>query len=311
MTVTYTTYMPDRGFEAKQSTIYSNSVEKYDGQPVTEDSIKKRMQRELKSKIKPDFEGLRFAIGENDVPLAYINYLQYSGTEEVYIGYPWYDPNQSEATPEVRDILFTDLLQYIEAKFSDRPIVMGYINANYTEMHEFAKTKGFVEKNRFTRYQFDLETAKAIDAPHYATKIVILDNLDIMVELAKTDLKFMENFNDESSLITYFKDKVLPEGHTIVVLDERGQYIASGAALTGNIKGATLIRATILRPGFEDAFRTMVVALANYCQDNNMDKDPLAIFVSNRTTREVVKYFVQEIKADPASESILHELKNR
>lgn len=188
---------------------------------------------------------------------------------------------------------------------------MGYINANYTEMHEFAKSKGFVEKNRFTRFNFDLEKAKTIDAPHYATKIISLDELDTIVELAKGDLTFMENFDGESSLITYFKDKVLPEGHTVVVLDEKGQYIAAGAALTGNVKGATLIRATILRTGFEAVFRTMIAALANYCQENGMEKDPLAIFVSNGTTKEVIKKFVQDIKAEAVSESILHELKNR
>lgn len=84
MTVIYTTYKPNQGFEAKQSIIYSKAVEKYDGHPVTEESIKQRMQRELKSKIKPDLDGLRFAIRkEDDVPLTYINYRQYSGTKEV------------------------------------------------------------------------------------------------------------------------------------------------------------------------------------------------------------------------------------
>ncbi|MHA2365460.1 MAG: hypothetical protein ACXAC7_16000 [Candidatus Hodarchaeales archaeon] len=308
MTVIYKQYEPEKGFEEKQAFIYNKAIEPYGGTPVTAESISKRLEQELQSSEKPDYEGIRFALKEDDTPLAYIQYKCYPGTDEVYIGYPW-ATDDSETTLEVQEKLYSELFEYIQKKYPDRPIVMGYINDNFTKIHEFAKAKGFIEKNRFGRYKFEINKLKEFEYQEFKSKVCTLDDLDKIVELGKADTAIMNSFPDEDQLINYFKDRVIPEGHTIVIMDDTGQFIAAGAPLTGNIPDATLIRFAAVRPGFENAFKTMVAKLAEHCEQHKMGNDPLAIFASH-TSRTFMIDYIKEINATKISESVLHELKS-
>jgi len=68
MKVQYTFYKPEKGLEEIQATIYNEALRKYGkGITVTAEQIKQRYNSE-----KPDPKGIRYALKDDDAPLAYI-----------------------------------------------------------------------------------------------------------------------------------------------------------------------------------------------------------------------------------------------
>ncbi|MHA2499778.1 MAG: hypothetical protein ACXAEL_09465 [Candidatus Hodarchaeales archaeon] len=272
MEIIYRTYVPDMNFEDFQAQIFNASIAGSRAAPVTAEQIKHRYETEH-----TDPQGVRYALTADGRPLAYVQTRVTSKPEpRTWIGYPWAMP---DCPPEVQETLWEETYQYIKERdlesASERKVVMCCVQDPAGKHNAFARTKGFEEEDRASQYFIDVQKAGQIESPLFDGRIANENDLDLLVELAKVDEGLSQGFPDEDAMISYFKDRVLPDGHTVVLFNQKGQIVASGAPLHGYVEDGVLIRFSATRPGFESALKTLLVEIARHCLDQGWSALPL------------------------------------
>lgn len=277
MKVQYTFYKPEKGLEEIQATIYNEALRKYgEGIIVTAEQIKQRYDSE-----KPDPKGIRYALKDDDTPLAYIQTRVTEGDDEkrTYIGYPW---AINECPLEVQEKLFEEMLEYIKTRDANSKIVMGLLKDSWIDVIEFVKSKRFVLIDENPQYSIDVSKVNNVEQTKYFSRKATEDDLDIMVDLIKSDSIANKFFPSEEAISGYFKDRVLPDGHTILVFCE-DQLVSSGAPLKGFSQDGVILRFSSLRPKFEDAWNILILEISKHMRELSWQEP---FYISTRGSEE-------------------------
>jgi hypothetical protein len=271
MKVKYSYYEPNKGFEEIQAQIYKSATTRYGTQiAITAEQIQQRYETE-----NTDPKGVRYALKENGNPLAYIQTRVTEADENTerrtWIGYPWI----VEGCPtEVQEKLFNEMFEYVKQRDPDNEIVMGYFPDCWKECVFFAKSKGYEVIDKGFQYIIDVQKASRVDLLSYSARIATLDDLDALVELSKADPSLKSAFLNEEARVSYFKDHVLPDGHTIL-LSKDNQLICAGAPLKGLREDGIVVRFSTTRSGFEDATKALLIEISKHLVEIGWLDDPL------------------------------------
>lgn len=277
MKVKYSYYEPNKGFEELQAQIYNEYAKKYERYGIaTAEQIRQRYESE-----KPDPKGIRYALKEDSSPLAYIQTrvteLTGDTKRRTWIGYPW----AAEDCPEVQEKLYSEMWEYIKQRDPENEIVMGFLSDCFTEPISFAKSKGFEIIDKGYQYAIDVQRASKEETQGYTVRMGTIKDLDALIELCKSDPDLRNAFPNEEAWISYFKDRVLPDGHTILISKDN-QLVCAGAPLRGAIAGGIIVRFLATRPDYEDSRKALLIGISKHNIETGWQDDPLLINVGNQ-----------------------------
>ncbi|MFW9959006.1 MAG: hypothetical protein ACFFCT_13125 [Candidatus Odinarchaeota archaeon] len=281
MKVEYKKWESGQGLEEIQAQIYTE----VSGLPARAEQIGPRNDNRGK-------EATRYALTEDGKPLAYVTSATDSDEPwRGFIGYPW---SLKDCPREVKDKLFDDLLNHIYSidgvKQVRTAVVVGSKTKN--EQIEYFKEKGFVETERYYTYSKDLDIEKsaAIDVKkkfegkeaELTSRIATEDDIPALVELCLVDSSIRGAFPTEEAFSAYFKDRVLKDGHCVMLFDG-DKLVAASAPLKfapdGNIlkgdEGRYILRFTASRPGYEFSWNRLAIEVAKECKSAGMTDLPL------------------------------------
>jgi hypothetical protein len=299
MSVIYLYYEPEKGFEEIQAEIYNDELRR-NLETAFLTVFAEQITQRYKSENK-DPKGVRYALKKDGSPLAYIQTTISESPPRVWIGFPWALKN---CPVEVQEKLFTEMLEYVQEKHPEREVVMGYLSESWKNQNDFAKKKGFRKIDEAYFYSLKTDSVDIKVDEEFTTKIGNPDDLDILIELSKADPEINSAFPDERARISYFKNRVLPDGHTILVFKD-DQLICASAPLKGYYTGI-MFRFLAIRPGFEKAYRTLVTKMAVHCKEQQWE-EPLLL--TSFTKWELSEPIVKELGANLIDRQILYGLK--
>ena len=267
------------GFEKYQAQIYNSVAKKYNGQIVTEERIKKRLQDH---KPTQDKEGITFAF-ENDKPISYIQYREYT-QGKVRIGFPW----AIDGTPlEVQDKLFYDLLNYLKKKYPEKnEFFLGNLNHVYTGLHDkIINHYGFTVDSWFAFYTISLDKLMNTALPNeYSFKEVYKGSMDVISEICLKDDSLKEI--GQESIRDFFNTRVFTDDQTsdptVTILYKKDQPIAVIAVTktTQSDKDYSTVRIVGITKGEEKSYEYLLNSLASTLKSKNILLD-LSVFVDN------------------------------
>ena len=277
MKVKYTVWEPDKGLEDIQAKIFSHAS----GIPERAEIIRQRnLQRAP--------EMTRYALTEDGEPLAYVTARDSSSGEgRTYIGYPWTMPGCPE---DVQLKIFDELLSYLEDREETREIGTTIITRSNLrdQQAEFFKKRGFFEEERIYTYILPLgveETSKlkvSKKAAALKSKVASEADVDHLVEIFMADEGLRNQVANDEGAKSYFKDRVLPTGHAVLLFD--GEKVVAGTAPLrlqpdGNrIRGEEeriIMRFTAIRPGYDYAWPRLLVEMAKECKKAGWNDIPI------------------------------------
>lgn len=264
MKIIYRHWEPEQGLEDIQAQIYTEAS----GLPVRADQIRARnMSRDPKM--------TRYALTEEGKPLAYITSRDSSSEPgRTYIGYPW---TLLGAPDEVQSKLFDDLYAFLKKRKETKELAttVVYTAKIADKQLAFWEKKGFVEDERLYRYVLDFDVKelrqwkldpklKALTSKDATTK-----DLKHLYEISKADPTLAGEFQTEEARESYFKGRVLKDGHAVLLFD-KDQVVAASAPLRIEPDQLFLIgkeprvimRFTAIRPGYQFVWKRLVYEIA-------------------------------------------------
>jgi len=303
MIIKYQYYEPNKGLEEQQAKIYTEAAEI----PVTAEEIKARYESE---KIDP--KTVRYALTEDGKMLAYVQARDYPAVEETHIGYPWALP---ECPVETQEKIFDELLAYIKQREATLKIRAG-AGLEQESNIEFFKKRGLVEVERGYEYFVDMNVEEAskmekddVDR-RFTSRVASENDLNLLLQIAKSDPNSRNAFPSDDEWISYFKDKVLNDGHAVLVFQDDQVVCASaplrfkpdGRVLRGE-KEKIIFRFQATRPGYAHAWKTLVIGIAKECLAAGWKDIPLlARFYF--TSESPVAMFLAESQSDIVANGI-------
>lgn len=286
--VIYRHYEAEKGLEELQAQIYNSATK--DLPRSTPASAEQILQRYRTENIDP--KAVRYALKEDGSPLAYVQTRVTSnpeGEKTTWIGYPWGIPG---CPPEVQEKLWAEAFEYVKNRvleeMEEAKFIIGFFNEAWENQIAFAKDKGFEEEDR--GYQYGLDVRKASEAAHpgYSTRIANENDLTALIELCKADPALRGAFPNEDAWISYFKDKVLPDGNTILLFNEKGRLICVGAPLHGFSEDGVIVRFSATLPNYESAWKTLLVQISKRCIEQGWEDLPLLFFGDTERERSTI-----------------------
>ena len=250
----YEYYSPNKGYEEIQAHIYNTNTK---GRVIAKD-LEKKIKKEKK-----DPKLLLYAFSAEGKPLAYIQASQVSSSV-YYLGYPWCLP---ECPSSVQEKLFSDMLEYLKTK--DLVEIQYWINAVHKKVITFFESKGFKQQIRGVTYKYDLQelSEQTLEPSEYTTHLATMEDIDLLVEVGTADKELKQAGLTGKWLRNYFKTKVIPDGHCIMVKKGDKIVCASAPLREPSVTEAKnlILRFTATKPGYEDAWPYLIVAIANEC----------------------------------------------
>jgi hypothetical protein len=167
------------------------------------------------------------------------------------------------------------------------------------EQIKYFKEKGFVEAERYFTYSKDLDIEKsaAIDIKkkfegkeaELTSRVATEEDIPALVELCFADPTLRRAFPTEEAFSAYFKDRVLKDGHCVMLFDGDKLVSASaplkfapdGTILQGD-EERYIMRFTAARPGYEFAWNRLAIELAKECKAAGMTDLPLRVWFGFR-----------------------------
>ncbi len=264
MKVIYRHYEPEQKLEEIRAKIYTTAS----GLPATADQI--RVQA-----LNSDPKLMRFAFTEKEDPLAYISA---SGSDSqpwtIGMGYPWSLPG---CPSNVQDKIFKDLVNYIKRNEKIQEITTGVALSSKIadEQIRFFKEKGFTEKERVFLYSLDYDITEVSqwkltkDLHLYRSRVATRKDVNQLIEICQSDPNVRNAFPTQEAWKSYFEDRVLKDGHAVMVFKGK-QVIAASAPLRFTPDGIFLrgdeeriiMRFRAVRPGYQDAWKRLLIELA-------------------------------------------------
>lgn len=245
-------------------------------------------------------DATRYALAEDGKPLAYVT--SSVSTDEPwrgFIGYPW---SLEDCPAEVKDKMFDELLDHLYSKDGIKLIRTAVVIGSKTkkEQIKYFKKKGFVEAFRYYTYTKDLDIEKSaeIDVKKkfegkeaaLTSKIATEKDIPALVELCLADPRLRRAFPTEEAFTEYFKDRVLKDGHCVMLFDGDKLVVATaplrfapdGNILTGD-EDRYIMRFTAILPGYDYAWNRLAIELAKECKSAGMTDLPLRAWFGFRT----------------------------
>ncbi|MBY8998816.1 MAG: hypothetical protein KGD60_13900 [Candidatus Thorarchaeota archaeon] len=279
MNVVYKKWNPDEGLEEVQAKIYTG----VSGLPARPEDIKPR-------NIQRGEDSTRYVLTKEGDPLAYItSWIHDDNPEEGGIGYPWSLPDcPGEAKEKVFDELFTYLKKEKKLKKINTGIVLTSKIAK--DQIKFFEKRGFKETERAYRYSSDLDVGKMASkklegkAASLTSRPATMDDIDLLTEVALSDDQLKRAFPDEDGFRNYFENRVLKDGHAVLVLDG-DKVVAASAALKLKPDGLflfgdeerVLMRFTAIRPGYNYAWKRLVLEIAKEVKNAGWEDTPIRV----------------------------------
>lgn len=290
MKIKYKYWEKDGGFEEIQAKIY-NKNNSENPNPVTAKDIIDRFERE---KIDP--KTVRYAFTEDKKPLAYIQARDYKAVKETHLGYPW----ALDGCPaEVQHKLFDEMLAYLKTRDSEYAIRVNSSVSN-EKIFEFMKNKDQLTKiGKNYRHEFDVHKLKPQTATDggYTTRKATKDDVDILVNLLKSDGRYTGQFSDDTEIAKYFSDRVLPDDHCYLIFRDDKLVMASAPLiikLPGDSEERLILRFHSFLRDYESAFELLLVNIAKECIESGLDTKPLTIYEGvndSEVTKNIIKKF--------------------
>ena len=264
MKVIYRHYEPEQNLEEIRAKIYTTAS----GLPATADQI--RVQA-----LNSDPKLMRFAFTEKDEPLAYISA---SGSDSqpwtIGMGYPWALPG---CPSNVQEKIFKDLVSYIKRNEKIQEISTGVALSSKIadEQIRFFTEKGFTEKERVFLYSLDYDATEVSswkltkDIRSFSSRVATSKDVNRLIEVCQSDPNVRNAFPTQEAWKSYFKDRVLKDGHAVMVF-KGNQVVAASAPLRLKPDGIFLrgneeriiMRFQATRPGNQDAWKRLLIELA-------------------------------------------------
>ena len=230
----------------------------------------------------------RYALTADGKPLAYITSRDSTSQKgRTYIGYPWALPGAPE---EVQATLFDELYAYLKKRKETEEIATTVVFTAKIADRQLAywQEKGFVEDERLYRYNldFDIDEVSQWKLPKelktFTSRSATTEDLKYLYEVTQADPVLANDFATKEACENYFKDRVLKDGHAVLLFDE-DQVIAASAPLRiepdqlfllGD-ETRFLMRFTAIRPGYQYAWKRLVVEISKEIKAAGWDKVPL------------------------------------
>lgn len=268
MEIEYRTYKP--GYEEKQARIYTEAS----GIKATAEEI---LQRYKADRTDPNF--VRFAFNKEGKALAYCQArLEKKGS--VAIGFPW---AISECQPEVQEKLFDDISTYISQKKEPKEFHY-WIRHDWEHVIKFFLRKGFTREREGLIFDFNvLEVSKIVEEESpFTSRVATIDDLDLLVEITRID-KILKTFMTKEAMIDYFSNKVLADGHAVLIFKDK-QIVCASAPLKNSDQengDHILLRFTATRKGYETAWKSLIIEIAKECVSSRPEwnNNPLRVYV--------------------------------
>ena len=280
MNVVYKNWKSGEKYEEVQAKIYTE----VSGIPANAEQIGPRNDQR-------GTDATRYAFTKDGEPLAYITSLvSDADIGRIHIGYPWSLPG---CPLEVKDKLLNDMIAYWKGKEDTRIIRTSVVLQSKTKdaQIDFFIERGFVQDESVFTYtkDFDIvETAKKkFDglAGALESKVATNDDLDELIAVTKADPRMSTAFPNDDAYIPYFKDRVLKDGHAAILYDGEKAVAASapllfkpdGRILQGN-EERIIMRFTSILPGYEYAWKRLLVEVAKGAKTAGWEKTPIRCF---------------------------------
>ncbi len=299
MKIVYRHWEPDQGLEELQAKIYTGAS----GLPARAEQIRARnMTRDSKM--------TRYAITEDGEPLAYITSRDSSSEQgRTYIGYPWTLPN---APAEVQTKLFDELYTFLKKrKETEELATTVVVTAKIADKQlAFWQEKGFVEDERLYRYVLDFNVKEVSqwklskELKSLTSRVATTKDLKYLYEISKADPTLAGEFPNEEARESYFKGRVLKDGHAVLLFD-KDQVIAASAPLRIEPDQLFLVgkeprvvmRFTAIRPGYQFAWKRLVYEIAKEIELAGWGATPLRANFMFSTNAPIAVNFA-EIRSD-------------
>ena len=279
MKIVYKNWEPDQGLEDAQEKIYTT----VSGLAAQAEQIRAR-------NIERGNEATKYALTKEGEPLAYVTSYEYrDDTNRVGIGYPW---SMEDCPTEAKEKIFNELMEHLKAKDDVGEIRTSVVLASKIkdEMVEFFEKNGFTEVERGFRYTTDLdvvETSKSKitgQAESLTGRVATEEDIDVLYEVSMADDFTKGAFPNEEAWRAYFKDRVLKDGHAVIVFDGDKAVAASaplrykpdGVFLSGD-EERIIMRFTSIRTGYSDLWHRLVVEVAKECKSAGWTDIPIRV----------------------------------
>ncbi len=279
MKIKYQNFEPNKGFRELQAKIYTTAS----GLPARAEEIEQR-------NITRGAEMTRYALTEKDEPLGYIT--AYDSTSEIGrsgIGYPWTMPN---APKVVQTQLFNDMHTYLKSREKTLEIRTAVVLTSRIADKQIAffKGQGFVERERVYRYNRDYDIMdvstwkKSKELNTFTTRKATPKDLKLLIELSQADPYLTPAFPNHAAWVNYFKNRVLKDDHAVIVFENDLAVAASAALrlqpdqqfLLGD-EERIIMRFTAIRPGYQRAWKFLLMAIAREAKAAGWAKIPLRV----------------------------------
>ena len=303
MKVEYKNWESGKNYEEVQAKIYTE----VSGIPANPEQIGPRNDGR-------GVDATRYAFTEDGEPLAYITSDVVDENQgRVLVGYPWSLPG---CPIEVKNKLLNDMIDHLKKQESTHTIVTSVVLESKTKDDQLAyfKERGFVEDESGFAFNKDFDVEKIstdkFDGPAGALKAKVAtdDDLDALIALTKEDPRMSTAFPNDDAYEPYFKDRVLKDGHAVILFDGETAVAASapllfkpdGRILQGD-EDRVIMRFTSIKPGHNYAWQRLLVEVAKGAKDAGWNKtpirvgfgfssqDPLAVSIAS-TIPEIVQY---------------------
>ncbi|MFX0113210.1 MAG: hypothetical protein ACFFB3_01545 [Candidatus Hodarchaeota archaeon] len=282
MKIIYRHYEPGKNLEEFQAQIYNAATKNLPGSNAA--SAAQILQRYETEKVDP--QGVRYALKEDESPLAYVQTRITENPQQTWIGYPWAVPDCSS---DVQEKLWTETFEYIKKRdletAEEVKIVIGYFDERWEEQIAFAKKKGFEEDDRGYQFALDVIKGSDVDYSSYSARLANTKDIEALIELCKADPDVSGAFPTEEAWLSYFQDRVLPDGNTILVFDSQNQLVCAGAPLHGFSEDGVIVRFSAILPGSEAAFKPLLIEICKRCVERGWEDLPLLFFGGNERNR--------------------------
>lgn len=279
MNIVYKKWNPDEKLEEAQAKIYTG----VSGLPARPEEIKPR-------NIQRGEDSTRYVLTKEGEPLAYVtSWISDENPTEGGIGYPWSFP---ECPPEAKEKIFNELFTHLKEDKNLKDIRTGIVLSSKIakDQIKFFEEKGFKEVERAYRYSKDLDIEKMASkkvegkAAKLTSRPATREDIDLLIDVALSDPQLNRAFPNEDGFRAYFENRVLKDGHAVLVLDG-DKVVAASAPLKMNPNGVfllgdeerTLMRFIAIRPGYSYAWKRLVVEIAKEVKKAGWTKTPLRL----------------------------------
>ncbi|MHA2366797.1 MAG: hypothetical protein ACXAC7_22795, partial [Candidatus Hodarchaeales archaeon] len=235
--------------------------------PATVEQIKNRYSEDTF-----DPKGVCYVIDDEGHPQAYIQTRSLPSQKRTFIGYPWAVNN---CPKEIQETLFSEMLSYIQQRDPEHKIVMGYIQAHWTEVHDFARDHKMKINSETKQFGLNPTQIGKLNIDGFKIVNATENDIEILMTLAETEVGFLEFFIDNEAAIKFFKQMV-SERETLLIFKNDELVCAGALVATPNTRNFN-INFTLTNPKYLNAWKILTIKLAQKAVENGWGEKQMIV----------------------------------